>query len=333
MNDKEKKIGIAATTRVRTIFGAGSEKTKPVETITNRHSVTCFDFSQNKKTWPKVKENIIHDNINLIELGFRPDSYLNTENESLVSVLVCNENQQVLAAVDRKSEPLWIEVKNLIPGKNVLRLGYKTDKDPEPWAEIIWSGVSPKRYLPPDTPVHELVIIGFESYLVKEVVCRTSYIPDVPKPKKRLLYPLKKYPHLNFVPQPKTLSLAQAEIWYRKSSMLLSKSVFGYKTDLEKLNLIIDLKIMIRDVAAKSVIETKFKNEFIKKHRTPNIDELILTASPSAFEIESAIEILNAPGKRHYSEFADGMESHRVWSENGDWEFDGEKWIQVSDDK
>lgn len=323
--------GIASGMSVRAVVGAGSEKQVAVEKLSNRHTVACFDRSQGRY-WAKVKVRIEHMGQQIWELGYKRDSWRGTKYEKYTFVVVLSAWQEVWAADERGAPARWISAKDLLPGRHVLKLDFNPEGGD--WAELVWA-TTPKRESFQNVPVHELVLIDCDWFKVDDdVLCRAKSVPAPPPVKKRMVYPLKDFPLINFVPQPKTLGHAQAEIWYRQSAALLPRCIGETAEPIERVHAMLVLKRRMLEVAAKATIETTLRDEFIQNHPLPTLEALIPNhdqLSPNALKdaIEIAVLALSAPGDRHYSEFCGGMESYRVWSEDGYWEFDGDNWIQA----
>jgi hypothetical protein len=322
-------IGIAQTTLISASVGAGNEKQVAIEKLGSRHTLTSFDFEQGKKLWHKVKANNTHQGVKLVALGIKPDAWIGTEHERFTEVLVLSEHQEVWAANGRGQPAIWVAAKDLVPNQHVFPLGYAHEGGA--WSALAWAK-PPTWEKYQDAPVHELVLVGGNSYQISSILLRTSSVAEPPPVKKRLVYPLKDVPVINFVPQPKTLSLAQAEIWYRKSSALLPLAVSSVEPGPDQVQAMWALKHRLRDVAVKSAIETSLRHEFVSKHPIPDWPELLpgheaMPPEALASQVEAALRLLASPGDRRYSEFCGGMESHRVRSEAGYWEFDGTQWV------
>lgn len=323
-------IGLATGMYVRGAVGAGYEKQVNVENASNRHTIVCFDHEKMSTHWRKIKRRIEHVGQRLVEIRYKKDAHLGTEYQRFQSILVVAEHQEVFAADGRDMPARWIKAKDLIPQKHFLKLASKNPS--HFWAEVVFAAPAErKEYC--NAAVHELVLVDGESFASGGVLCRTTSVKGEPLPRKRLVYPLKDYPIINFVPQPKTLAMAQAEIWYRMSVTLLPRCVEGRGNDIERLRKALELKLLLRDVAAKAMIESKLRGEFLTDHPIPELQSLLeqenyhSTAGQTSFEVENVIASLALPGDRRYSEFCGGMESHRVWSEAGHWEFDGAQWV------
>ncbi|THF58086.1 hypothetical protein [Pseudothauera rhizosphaerae] len=323
--------GIATGMHVTASIGVGYEKQVDMGKLSNRHALRVFDPDQSKWRFPKVKQRIEHAGQKLLAVMYKEDSRLGTEKERFWSLLVLSEWQEVQAADERGAPARWIAARDLEPGRHVLKLAINDAKGP--WAEIMKIEPPPPKWEKfQNVPVQEIVLIDSDSYVVNNVLCRATSVPAPPPVKKRLVYPLKDFPLLNFVPQPETLSLAQAEIWYRKSAALLPRCAGESADPLARVRAMLDLKQRMREVAAKAAIETKLCGEFIKKHPLPALEELVPDAvglAPDALQraVTAAVDVLAAPGDRRYSEFTGGMEGHRVWSSDGYWEFDGDRWV------
>lgn len=278
----------------------------------------------------KVSQRIDHPAQRIIDIGYRADRDKGTPYESHLPVIFVSETQEVLAADGRGAPAHWVAAKDLIPGRHVLKLASAHENGP--WAEIV-SATYPMLEKYRHLPVHELVLVGSDSFAVQDVLCRASSVPAPSPTQKRLVYPLKDFPLINFVPQPKTLSLAHAEVWYRKSAALLPRCVVDTGDLVARVRAMLALKTRMREVAAKAVIETSLRNEFLTYHPLPKLEDLLPNPEQMAPEVlrrsvETAIQALSAPGDRRYSEFSGGMESHHVpVSRNERWTFDGTQWV------
>ncbi len=339
---------------------AGSGKQKAVEKMSGRYCVTSFDFDRGRRTGYKIKQRIEHIGQKILCLGFKPDWRQGTKDENFISALFLSEWQEVWAADGRDFPARWIKARDLVPGRHVLKLALVNEKGP--WAELVMAGL-PEQEKNQNFPVYELVLVESDSYSVNDVLCRTASVLPV---KKRVVYPLKDFPLINFVPQPETLRVAHAEVWYRKSAALLPRCIGESLEPMARVHAMLELKRRMREVAAKSLIETNLRGEFIERHSLPVPEELIpdheqLTPETLKRTAEAAIQMLSAPGVRHYSEFAGGMEIHYVsyaekvttgagiggnfWRFSGKWElvssvdtgydhyywkFDGNQWVQTT---
>lgn len=151
-----------------------------------------------------------------------------------------------------------------------------------------------------------------------------------------MVYPLKAFPAFNFVPQPRTLSRAQAEIWYRQSAALLDRCATDIAEPAARVRVLLDLKHRMRDVAAQAMVATELRREFIDRHPLPTFEALIpdahlLCAADLSHAAAQALAALRSPGERSYSELAGGSETFGVWSPSGYWEFDGNEWAVRAD--
>lgn len=332
--DTNDRPGIAAGSLVNAATPSSNyDKQIDIVKLSNRYFVTSYDFDQSKKLWPKVAKNIEHTGQTLLAILYKEDWRRGTDDDKFISVLVVSATQEVWAAEEREGTARWIAARDLIPGRHVLKQGFQNEKGP--WAEIVDVKPPPptlERYQ--NAPVHELVLIDSESFKVSSVLCRTSSVPAPPPVKQRVFKPFKDFPLINFTPQRKTLRMAQAEIWYRQSAALLPRCIAETTEPLERVRAMLALKHLLREVAAKATAESKLRDEFIRDHPLPTLEELVpnhqqLAGADLARAIAAAIDTLAAPGARRYSEFVGGMESYRVYDTDnkGYREFDGEQWV------
>lgn len=326
--------GVASGESVIAVIGGGSQKQTCVEKLGNRHSIWSPDPA-NGKYWAKVKQRTEHIGQRTVELNFRRDSMRGTKFEGCLFMVILGEAQEVWAATKRGAKPCWIAARDLQAERHVLKLDINDEVDS--WGDLVLAA-APTRDGSLSLPIHELTLIDSDWFLVSDVICRATSVSASAPPKKRFVYPLKDVPLINFVPQPKTLSLAQAEIWYRKSAALLPRCVNEHAHPVERVREMLALKNRMRDVAVRALIETTLRSEFVETHPLPVLEDLIPNhdqLSREALEnvVRSAVQALSEPGDRHYSEFCGGMESHRVWSEVGHWEFNGSCWVQSNEDR
>jgi hypothetical protein len=325
--------GVASGTLVMSVAQTADayQKQKRIEKLGNRHYVTTFDFDQGRCYEKRVKQRIEHTGQRILTLGYK-----SKYNYGYVTVLEVSEWQEVWAA-DGYDEPArWIRAKDLVVGRHFLKVADAK----EPWAELAMAE-PPKFAKYRNLPVHELVLVDSDSYIAGgDIVCRTRSVPPpppAPPVKKRLFYPLKNFPLINFVPQRKTLMLAHAEVWYRKSAALLPRCVDESLEPMARLRAVLELKQRMREVAAKSALDASLRGKFIAEHPLPTPEDLVpdhAQLAPEALKqaVETAIQTLSAPGERRYSEFAGGMESHYVRVAHDEyWKFDGDQWVQSSE--
>ncbi len=304
---------------------------KPIEELSSRYWIFNFDFDEARWFGKRIKERIEHTGLRLLSLRFKDD----LEND--ISQLLLSEWQEVLAAEGRDAPVQWVKARNLVPGRHVLQLArvmYPYQKDP--WAEIV-SVEPPEETELQNLSAHELVLIDGDSFSVGNVLCRATSAPAAPA-RERMFYPLKDYPPINFVPQPKSTSMAHAELWYRKSASLLPRCVSDSLEPIVRIRTMLELKQRMREVAAKALIETTLKKEFISRYPVPALEELLpdyekLEPEVRKLAVEAAVQELSAPGKRYYSEFTGGMESdhvhHGLSNSVEKWKFEENQWINV----
>jgi hypothetical protein len=316
--------GVASGTLVRNITSTSDGKQTRVEKLSNRHYVTAFDFDQGRWHEKRVKQRIEHTGQRILVLGYKK--------YGSIIVLLVSEWQEIWAADGRDEPARWIKAKDLVAERHFLKVADAK----KPWAKLVMAE-PPKFAEYRDLSVHELVLVDSDSYIAGDVVCRTRSAPPPPPVKKRLFYPLKDFPLINFVPQPKTLTLAYAEVWYRKSAALLPRCIDESLEPMARLQAALELKQRMREVAAKSAMDTSLRGEFIAEHPLPTLEDLVPDHAQLAPEtlkqaVETAIQTLSAPGERRYSEFTGGMESHYVWAARDEyWKFDGNQWIRSSE--
>lgn len=209
--------GIAAGWLVQSAMGAGHWKQTAVEKLSNRHQVASFDFDQDRLSAKKIQQRVEHTGQKIWRLGYKEDWRRGTKDENTTVVLLLSECQEVWAADGRDAPARWIQAVDLVPGRHVLKLALAHARGP--WAELVIAD-TPKQDEDRNLTVHELILVDGDTYSVNDVLCRAASMPAAPPVKKRVVHPLKDFPRINFVPQPKTLSLAHAEVWYRKSAAL-----------------------------------------------------------------------------------------------------------------
>lgn len=322
--------GIATGWLAKSVMGASDWKQTAVEKLSNRYHVASFDFDQGRLSEKKIKQRVEHTGQEILSLGYKEDWRRGTPEENIIFSLLLSESQEVWAADGRDAPARWIKARDLVPGRHVLRLAYAQD----PWAELV-RAEAPHQEKYQNLTVHELILIEGDSCVVNNVLCRTACVPAAPPVKKRVVYPLKDFPLINFVPQPKTLLLAHAEVWYRKSAALLPRCVGESPEPVARVRALLELKRRMREVAAKAAIDPTLRDEFIATHPLPTLEELLpdhAQLAPEALKraIETAVQMLSAPGNRRYSAFTGGMESHHVQTGYAYWKFDGTQWLQTT---
>ncbi len=315
--------GVAGINFVSTTRGAGNWKHHRVEELSHLFSIEGRDLESDQKVPLKISQIIVHQGQKILMLGFKPHWLQGTPHGDGMAVLYLSEWQDVWAAAGSNGVPDWVKARDLLPGQHVLKLAIEHEKGP--WAELVWADV-PKRESFRALPVHELTLRGGEAFVVADVICRAISVPVPPVAKKREVFPLKDVPLVNYVPQPKTLTTAHAEVWYRKSVALLPSCVPAHAPPLERVKGMLALRARLLDVAAKAMVDPKLKPEFIKRHPLPSLEDLPC-GTEAQFRI--ALDRLVDPGPLCYSEFTGGMESHYIWAQDLNyWSFDGTRWVQ-----
>jgi hypothetical protein len=298
------------------------------EKLGTRHRVVTFDIRTGQVAEKRIRQRIEHAGQTVLGLVFMPDWRVGSSEDqgpNTGHVLALSSVQEVLAADDRSGTPRWIAARDLLPGRHVLRLAESVER---PWAEI-------REVQPTDWGggrVHELVLEDCESFEVHGVLLRARQVP-AKVVKKRVVYPLKDHPALNYVPQPRTMSEVHAEIWYRKSAALLPQCIDAALPPRERVQAALDLKEKMRNVAAKATLEKMLHDEFIRHHPLPTLEELLPapgTAPEAALAraADEAVRRLSEPGPRRYSDFVGGAESHEVQDfGTGTWVFGPDGWV------
>lgn len=326
--------GVRSGTLVST--GGGSWKQTPADKLSNRYAVAGWDATQLRRTEKRIQQRIEHAGQKILWLGYREDWRRGTAEEDSVFVVALSEHQEVWAAPEREAPAQWMQVKDLVVGRHVLKLALANN----PWAEVALLQ-PPNKTEDQIAPVHELVLVDSDTYEVQGLLLRATSVPAKAAVTKRITNPLKNYPLINYVPQPKSLNMAYAEVWYRQTAALLPRCVDGSLEPMARLRAILALKERMRDVAAKATIERWSPAEFALKHPVPALEQLIpqadeLSPEQQAEAVALAIVELSAPGPRHYSNFTGGAESHHVRAftdtETEYWKFQDDQWVPCDKD-
>lgn len=335
MDSDNKHGGIATGFYVDTVGASGRDMQVHIEKISHRHTIRTFDASSGRNAHARIKERVEHTGQRIWGLEYKPDWRQGTSDDQYCSLLLLSEWQQVWAAEGRDAPARWVSARDLVAGVHRLHLGFVHPKGSG--AELVHAAPTLiEKYQ--NATVHELVLIDCESFRANDVLCRAASVSAPAPSKKRVAYPFKDLPLINFAPQPKTLSLVQAEIWYRQSATLLPRCVDNAFNDpVDRLQAALDLKHRMREVAAKALVDTKLRAEFIRLHPVPTLNDLLpdaaqIDVNKRAHDVDEAVQMLAAPGGRKYSEWTGGMESFRVWSEAGYWQFNGDVWVLTPGD-
>jgi hypothetical protein len=326
--------GVRSGTLVHT-GGVGWKQT-PVEKLSNRYMVAGWDATEQRRIEKRVKERIEHPGQRILWLGYREDWRRGTDDENSVFVVALSEHQEVWAAQEREASAQWIQVKDLVVGRHVLKLALANN----PWAEVAMLK-PPRKAEDQSASVHELVLADADVYEVQGILLRATSVPSRVVTK-RIINPLKNHPLINYVPQPRSMGMVYAEVWYRKTVALLPRCVDGSLEPIARLRAMLALKERMRDVAAKATIERWSPADFVLKHPVPVLEQIIREAdelSPveQARAAELAIVELSGPGPRHYSAFTGGAETNHVREftskETEYWKFQDDQWMRCGRDE
>jgi hypothetical protein len=322
----EAKPGLATGSHVYTFRSAGADRSVLVEVISNRHEVKSWDFQRAASVSFKVKGREEHHGQRIVEVLYRLDSRV-AAGDPAAQVIHVSESQEILAADSRGAEPRWIAAEDLLAGKHVLM----AESLATPWAEIV-SIAPPRRELYRTLSVHELTLLGGDSYSTNDLILRARSAP-VPAPvTKRVVLPLKDLPQIGFVPQPKSLISSEADYWFRMSASFIPKCVDQSLAPRERVEAALAIKARLLEVAGKSLVGQSYKSEFMSRLSLPNIDALLPNFEQLSPELQEAraqevIQQLSLPGehKNHATAGGDGssqismLDGASVRFESGAW--------------
>ena len=330
--DRTPQRGVATGTFVDTSGHYATKQTR-IEAIGARHQVIVMDDETGKNIAVPVKQRIEHLDQAVVCIEYCPDWWIGTSNEGNGPLLLLlSAHQEVRASLGREEAAEWVEARDLIAGSHVLQLN-STDK---PWATIVAaSPVAPGAWN--TAIVHELVLVEGDRFVISgDAIVRASTVAKKAEPKPKKL-PLQGYPAIAYVPAAKSLGLAYAEVWYRKTVTLIPRCIPTVMGSIERLRAVLSLKTELRRVACAAMIDQRFKHEFIDFHQIESLEEIlqrIHAAVPVAKGnnidqlVDQAVSELCSPGRRRYSPWTGGHECHYV--EAGQrWEFNEDGWIQV----